>query len=364
MASVEFEKSFKEHQIYEKIQNLFHDKLQDNEFEILEPVCGNLIKPRLAPGMTLNGSTLCTIFNQKPIYVRSCNTIKDEIMENARENDLDEENEDEGNCDSQLFHITESRSSSVEQINTTKCENSDSYDNEQFERDILEAVHNSLTENEDSQLSTGATSLSEELRKMQLMVNEENISRFNIYRPEIFECVIRTLRRKSFLPLNSINVTFTDIDSISEGSVDVGGPKREMFRLVMKNIKENLFEGPENCRNIKFSIIAFEKQYYLEAGKIIILSLIHGGPAPNFFCETLFSILMNGIENVQPDITDIYDMEFKNEIAAIDAATNLQELQDAIDKSTIMNIGGLHFVQNFDKKDDIVKSKLQLFDII
>ena len=44
--------------------------------------------------------------------------------------------------------------------------------------------------------------------------------------------------RKRFSPYNRISIKFADNEGNSEGAVDVGGPKREFLRLVVKAANE------------------------------------------------------------------------------------------------------------------------------
>lgn len=60
----------------------------------------------------------------------------------------------------------------------------------------------------------------------------------------------RAIHRKNFQPLNHISVRFADDYGQSEGAVDSGGPKRELFRLVMKELQQqtSIFTGEDGGR--------------------------------------------------------------------------------------------------------------------
>lgn len=67
------------------------------------------------------------------------------------------------------------------------------------------------------------TSIKNILGELSKIIHNENIVYFNIYREDVFNCCLSTLRRKSFAPHYKISVLFTDYDDRTEGAVDVDG---------------------------------------------------------------------------------------------------------------------------------------------
>ena len=63
--------------------------------------------------------------------------------------------------------------------------------------------------------------------------------------------------RKRFSPNNRISVKFADNEGKSERAVNVGGPKREFLRLVVKAVNEDssIFIGPVGCRSLFPNVI-------------------------------------------------------------------------------------------------------------
>lgn len=92
-------------------------------------------------------------------------------------------------------------------------------------------------------------SLQEILEQLALKINEDKISKSNISGHHLSEGALRGLRRKSFSPGNKVSVKFTDDSGTSEGAIDLGGPKREFFTLVVDWIvNSQLFCGPEKSK--------------------------------------------------------------------------------------------------------------------
>ena len=74
---------------------------------------------------------------------------------------------------------------------------------------------------------------------------------------------------------------------VSEATVDEGGPTREFFRLVLADLATNnaLFNGGEERHIARHNLIELQGDSYLIAGRVIALSLMYGGPAPQFFAR-------------------------------------------------------------------------------
>lgn len=60
---------------------------------------------------------------------------------------------------------------------------------------------------------------------------------------------------------------------------------------------------------------------YYDAGRMIGLSLVHGGPAPGFFSKMLFNCVLYGPENIVPTLEDLADACAKQKVKKV---TNLK----------------------------------------
>ena len=94
----------------------------------------------------------------------------------------------------------------------------------------------------------------------------------------------RALSRKSFSPANKVSVKFTDDNGISKGAVDLGGPMREFFALILDHLHSSqLFCGLENHRLQSYQSKCIQDDEYFIAGTIMAMSIVHGGPLHSFF---------------------------------------------------------------------------------
>ena len=104
-----------------------------------------------------------------------------------------------------------------------------------------------------------------------------------IRRRHVWKDAKLVLSRKNNVYSGGMRVTF-----VSEAAIDEGGPRREFFRLVLADLATNnaLFDGCEQRRIARHNVIELQGESYLIAGRVIALSLMYGGPAPQFFCKT------------------------------------------------------------------------------
>ena len=137
------------------------------------------------------------------------------------------------------------------------------------------------------------------------------------YLPSNYEDRIRiTVRRKHILEdtlhilhgghdtTKHLKVTF-----VGEPAVDAGGPLREYFHLLLRELAQNssLFCGPCTSRAPKHNISELEKGTFYYIGVIIALSIIHGGPGPTFLSSAVADYIVSGFKGVKAMACDIPD---------------------------------------------------------
>lgn len=318
------------------LSELFKEKLKEADFEILVPMHGALIQPR--GSRSLDGVTIYNLFHQKIIYLRPLIPILEDVI--VTEQVIPERNYSLSSLDPQ------NTSTETKDFITLNSEH-------QFQQDLQLAIEASKGE---MQMPISFLQLLEELKNN---IDSENVSYFNVYREDIFNCCMRAVSRPNFSTFKKVSVTFTDIVDKSEGAVDLGGPTREMFTLVMQYLKNSKsFEGPEYSRNVSLCNSALEKEQYFYAGRLIMLSLIYGGPSPNFLSTTLYSCLVHGVENTQPNLTEITNEDVRAELANMQNFTNLDDLQKAVEQSQLATLANYTYVQNFNEKEEIINGLL------
>ncbi|XP_069109664.1 uncharacterized protein [Argopecten irradians] len=144
--------------------------------------------------------------------------------------------------------------------------------------------------------------------KLHVADDGNKITKFNINRHDVMDGARRAINRKSFCPWRKMSVKFTDDIGSPEGAVDEG---------------------------------ALSSGAYKDAGTIIAMSIVHGGPAPKFFNQLLFDMMVG--RKVHPTLEDVQDIDMKGNIKKLKDCTNLEDIDlnlSSAGLSTIMNISG------------------------
>ncbi|XP_069129254.1 uncharacterized protein [Argopecten irradians] len=134
-------------------------------------------------------------------------------------------------------------------------------------------------------LLTGYTSIFLRGRPLDLETEEETIegetSQIFVSRRDIFRDATEEISLLENIRL-PIDVTF-----YGEEAVDFGGPRREFFVLVLKEIKDKLLEERGESVLLRECNEDLALQRYFTAGVVIGLSILEGGPAADFLDNLL-----------------------------------------------------------------------------
>ena len=96
---------------------------------------------------------------------------------------------------------------------------------------------------------------------------------------------------------------------IGEPAVDAGGPLREYFHLLLRELAENssLLCGPYTSRAPKLNITEWEKGTFYYIGVIIALPIIYRGPGPTFLSSAVADYIVSRFKGVKAMACDIPD---------------------------------------------------------
>ncbi|XP_072559957.1 G2/M phase-specific E3 ubiquitin-protein ligase-like isoform X2 [Paramormyrops kingsleyae] len=201
------------------------------------------------------------------------------------------------------------------------------------------------------------TNLQDILLSLRKDINTDEVLRFNINRKNVWDGTIRGMRRPNFSVKKRIDIKFTDDDGNSEGAVDMGGPMREFFRLVLQHIKLGpMFTGPENERVLCCHAPSLRDNSYFYAGQLIAMSILHGGPSPNFFSPVLYQAVVAGADGVQADIGDIHDPETESYLLEILGAQCKEDIDRAVEKcANLLSLAGCLRTITLVNKNEVVQ---------
>jgi len=143
-----------------------------------------------------------------------------------------------------------------------------------------------------------------EQRTKYLDSSKDNTYRITVRRNEIWKDAAIQSFKWPFNESKHLRITF-----LGEPAVDDGGPKREFFMLFMNSLSSqgSLFEGPVGRRVLRHNTSALDQNMYKIVGKIIALSVIHGGPGPAFLADSVVNYIFRGGKLFHVYIEDVPD---------------------------------------------------------
>ncbi|RLW10231.1 hypothetical protein DV515_00002176 [Chloebia gouldiae] len=169
------------------------------------------------------------------------------------------------------------------------------------------------------------------LKELKVQVKTK-ATRLNINAENCWSSALKGFRQRIFSPTNTIEVNFSNCKNRSKTNASAVS-KHHFFQLLMLHLQNSsLFEG-SSAKNLSFDFQAVKENLYFEAGKMIAVSLVHGGPPPGFFSKTLFNCLVYGPENVKPALEDVADVDVAQTINMIKYANSLSSLQSTLQDS-------------------------------
>ncbi|CAJ1061341.1 uncharacterized protein LOC125894224 [Xyrichtys novacula] len=170
----------------------------------------------------------------------------------------------------------------------------------------------------------------EVIANLALAIDHKKVSRFNISRADVWDGAVRGFRRSTYSESSDIFVKFTDDAGSFEEGLDTGGPKREFLTLLMTHLRNRpIFDGPPERRYLVYNSTAVREDEYFLAGKMIVVSIIHGGPAPHFLSKDFVNHLL-GKTTFNTTVEDVTDEELQKALRQVQEAESEESLQDVI----------------------------------
>ncbi|XP_017449571.1 G2/M phase-specific E3 ubiquitin-protein ligase isoform X2 [Rattus norvegicus] len=128
-----------------------------------------------------------------------------------------------------------------------------------------------------------------------------------INKANVWRSAVEQFQSQKFNPSYSIEVVYVN-DNDEVGSKHPGSKQEFLSHLMHHLENSSVFEG-SLAKNLSLNSQAVKENLYYEAGKMLAISLVHGGPSPGFFSETLFKCLAYGPENALPTLDDVSDLD-------------------------------------------------------
>lgn len=148
-------------------------------------------------------------------------------------------------------------------------------------------------------------------------VRDDSKTKLLVQRSRIVETTLKGLDRKVMDFKSRLYIKFS-----GELGQDEGGPRREFFRLVLKELHESrYFEGPEGAKIFSHDLTLLEKGHYRLIGRLVALALAHDGPGLHFLSPDLYDLMVGQNTQVK-DADKLLTEEIKSMIKQLRDADN------------------------------------------
>ncbi|XP_035852933.1 G2/M phase-specific E3 ubiquitin-protein ligase-like [Sander lucioperca] len=237
---------------------------------------------------------------------------------------------------------------------------------------IEEAIRRSLLEESVQSLrdSRVAESLSKEEITGIVKAHSERVVT-EAYRPiyisrgNVWTTALRQFSRRKFTEsTDQLYVTFASDEGNNEDGEDLGGPRREFFRLLVKAIfkESGAFEESLNGFTPRMNISHVQNGVYRTIGHMMSTIIVQGALLSPLVVDYLLTGRIFQL-NVTPD--DVADMELREALKKVDQALTTDELEQAVEccDSWRYQIEGLPNPVSMDNKDAFVQNAI-LFHVL
>lgn len=152
------------------------------------------------------------------------------------------------------------------------------------------------------------------------VITGSDFQRINVRRSHLYQDAVRAFSRPTFNVSKLLKVVF-----VGEPSVDDGGPRREFYQLLMKEVftLSGLFTGwPENVVPVhNVTAVASNKFYVI--GKMITACLVHGGQPPVCFSRAVAEYLVYNEIKCEASLDDIPDHVIRQKLTKVGHAPGI-----------------------------------------
>ncbi|KAG7465615.1 hypothetical protein MATL_G00155430 [Megalops atlanticus] len=203
--------------------------------------------------------------------------------------------------------------------------------------------------------SVQGSSPGEILRRLARQISPVQSVAVVVKRGGALEAALEVLRRPDFTPRHALAVRFSGNNAQQEGVAR--GNLRRFLGLLLKELQSSaLFEGAEDCKNLALDPRAVQDDLYFDAGCLLALSLVHGGPPVGFFSRALYQCLFGFPQDCPLTLQDMGDTLLAAKVKAIQDAESVDELKEAVlSASDYLEVAGcLRPVSSLSERDTLV----------
>ncbi|XP_028251337.1 G2/M phase-specific E3 ubiquitin-protein ligase [Parambassis ranga] len=169
------------------------------------------------------------------------------------------------------------------------------------------------------------------------------------------------VRRTDFDPTHTLSVRFKDEQQTAFPSSlwDSNMARQHFLKLVVQQIKESVvFEGPDRSKNLALDTQALREDLYFDAGCLLALALVHGGPHLGFFSPALYQCLFNHPANDPLSVSHMTpNTHFARQVSRMAKAESLEDLKEVMAANwEYLELAGCNRpISSLEERDALVK---------
>ncbi|XP_070984324.1 G2/M phase-specific E3 ubiquitin-protein ligase-like [Oncorhynchus clarkii lewisi] len=173
---------------------------------------------------------------------------------------------------------------------------------------------------------------------------------------KVLEAAMELVKRSDFNPSHALAVRFTSSKHSSSPDTCPGNT-RHFLRLLVQQLQNTVFEGPDGAKTLTLDARALREDVYFDVGCLLSLSLVHGGPPLGFFSRALYLCLFNFPRDTPLTVEDMGSTVFTDKVKKIQESKSLEELREAMESaSEYLEVAGCtRPVESLSDKDTLVK---------
>ena len=135
-------------------------------------------------------------------------------------------------------------------------------------------------------------------------------------------CYCSVMPSNSLREASSFDVSkLLSVTFLAESAVDGGGPRRELFRLLLADLFSisGLFIGYPSAVTTSHNVVALQNRDYAVAGKIVGASIVQAGIAPYCFSRSVADFIVHGEVRSKARLGDITDPDIRSKMEKVNS---------------------------------------------
>ncbi|CAH0388422.1 unnamed protein product [Bemisia tabaci] len=169
-------------------------------------------------------------------------------------------------------------------------------------------------------------------------INRDESFILNIDHENVFSSSIPCIINAGSKLTNKLKIKFNNAAGGEEMGIDISGLTLEFCQLAITDLQQSMLFYGTDKKLLNNDSHAVKEKHFFCGGVIVALSLIHGGPCPDFFAEFLLDSIFTG--SAQPKMEDLKFPLVAKDIEELRCAKTIDEAETVLKHSEVLDIAG------------------------